>query len=661
MGKNKRGKNINGSNNQSPYPVPTGNSNTVKRDKVETPPTPDDTCRKELNDALGKLRQKEEELAIAHTELESYRSKGNSIERELRNEIISALNKECEAKHTEAGIEAGKIIEQAKAEAKALKEKMLLEYEAARRLKADLDARDRKLAYQEEDVQYNMELWKQSNPARIAELESKLQSWQEGFERMNKENAELQKLVVRINGKSPEELIRERDEFRNRVIELEERLAIIPSSDQVESWKIDAAKTQALLEKNNLLTRRLEECEDARTRLSISCKELEQAQLISAGYEVLNDLARKELKELKQSFESPIGSRFEELLVIDKAEAESVPHSRSNKVKTLKELAEHVWSFAAGAKLYYTKADIRAFLAGMASSKLIILQGLSGTGKTSLAKVFMESIGGKYALIPVQSSWRDRYELLGYNNDFNKKFTETEFTKSLYKAGLPSQEDTIWTIVLDEMNLARIEYYFADFLSLLEEADRNKWVVPLISKSAELDNEGCPKYLLNGNKLKVTGNIWFVGTANKDQSTFEITDKVYDRAGVLEFRDRQKSDGFNVEPKKPLKLTIANLDNLFEDAVKSGVGVMDGNRDKIEALDNILREDFSITFGNRISDQIEKFIPVYVAAGGDEKYEAIDYILASDQTPFIIPVQELESTALLSLALAAYSIASCAV
>ena len=92
-------------------------------------------------------------------------------------------------------------------------------------------------------------------------------------------------------------------------------------------------------------------------------------------------------------------------------------------------------------------------------------------GKTSLPRVFIEAIGGEYATIPVQSSWRDRHELLGYNNDFNKRFSETEFTKAIYRSGFEDQQERIWFVLLDEMNLARVEYYFADFLSVLEEPD----------------------------------------------------------------------------------------------------------------------------------------------------------------------------------------------
>ena len=103
-------------------------------------------------------------------------------------------------------------------------------------------------------------------------------------------------------------------------------------------------------------------------------------------------------------------------------------------------IVEHVKNYAGSRpkrseQLYYKDNDIRAFLAGMAVSRLIVLQGMSGTGKSSLPRIFSEAISGSNKLIPVESSWRDRNELLGYYNDFNKRFNAKTFTIELYRSG----------------------------------------------------------------------------------------------------------------------------------------------------------------------------------------------------------------------------------
>lgn len=88
-----------------------------------------------------------------------------------------------------------------------------------------------------------------------------------------------------------------------------------------------------------------------------------------------------------------------------------------------------------------------------------------------------------------------------------------------------SYNENIYAVILDEMNIARVEYYFAEMLSILEMPSRDEWVVDIIPNSWPSD----PKHIVNG-QLKIPPNMWYIGTANNDDSTFAITDKVYDRA-----------------------------------------------------------------------------------------------------------------------------------
>ena len=134
---------------------------------------------------------------------------------------------------------------------------------------------------------------------------------------------------------------------------------------------------------------------------------------------------------------------------------------------TLPSLVRFIVDYARESRLhlFYKEEDIAQFIAGLGSSKLSILQGMSGTGKTSLPKIFSEAILGNVNIVEVESSWKDKNELIGYYNEFSGKFTPKKFTQALYRAAFYG--DVITFIVLDEMNLSRIEYYFSDFLSLM--------------------------------------------------------------------------------------------------------------------------------------------------------------------------------------------------
>ena len=267
-------------------------------------------------------------------------------------------------------------------------------------------------------------------------------------------------------------------------------------------------------------------------------------------------------------------------------------------------------------KLYYDIEDIRRFVAGLAVTRLIILQGMSGTGKTSLAYAFGEYLDNKTVVVPIQPMWKERTDLVGYYNEFTKKFNETTLLYKMYEA---NYNDEIYITVLDEMNIARIEYYFAEFLSLLELPNpegRNLDVV-----SDKWDND--PKLLKNG-KLRLPINMWFVGTANNDDSTFAISDKVYDRAMVLNLDKKAKP--FDAPKVPKMKISSSHLQKLFADAQKE-YAISDRNMRRIKKLDEFMIQNFHLTFGNRIMKQIQSYVPVLVASGGNE-IQAIDDILA---------------------------------
>lgn len=416
-------------------------------------------------------------------------------------------------------------------------------------------------------------------------------------------------------------------------------------------------------------------------------RELEVVRQEVAATNALNEHLLQELESHKTALESRTGDTCPSLTKVDnETEAEdfvadiTARFSHKATDMDLKRLVDHIKNFAGSRpneeRLYYTSDDIRAFLAGMAVSRLIILQGMSGTGKSSLPRIVSQAIYGFNRLIPVESSWRDRNELLGYYNDFNKKFNAKTFTIELYKSTKERCRSIPTFIVLDEMNLARIEYYFSDFLAILQEPDHEKWLIELVSsdmrtlpmelpetvkqkmkankpkvyeiwerieksrqgdlksETSDEDKEILTKYLaelgqltgakdlIDGRKIRVTDNIWFVGTANRDESTFEISDKVYDRAQVVSLNRKGIPEG-TYPSTKACFITVEDLIKLFNDA-KASSKYRTVVEQRLAQLDEVLMEHFDQSFGNRIVAQTLDFVSVFVAAGGTVE-AALDY------------------------------------
>ena len=326
--------------------------------------------------------------------------------------------------------------------------------------------------------------------------------------------------------------------------------------------------------------------------------------------------ATVEAKTLAEEREIAQANRFPKLSLVDLKYRDFVPPTYDNEI-SLVDFVEGYRAFACSEmQLYYTSEIVRRYVADMAASKLLILEGISGTGKTSLPYSLSRYLDNPATIVSVQPSYRDRTEVMGYFNEFSKRFNETEFLRAMYEAGLRPDPSTI---VLDEMNLARVEYYFAEILSVLEMPSYDEWVLDLVPTAWAGDPKG-----LHDGKITVPDSLWFVGTANNDDSTFTITDKVYDRAIPIELNER--ADAFECPAHARVHVTAEHLQYLFQKAKVEHV-VSEEVLEKMHKVDQYLQTRFRLAFGNRIIKQMYDFIPVYVACGGTE-LGGMDYIIA---------------------------------
>ena len=323
----------------------------------------------------------------------------------------------------------------------------------------------------------------------------------------------------------------------------------------------------------------------------------------------------------KGEYDISLGKVFPALKRIDEkyADGTAVPTFEKQNV-TLAEIVKRFRAYLCKQKLYFDEKTLRNFIGGLSVSRLLILEGLSGTGKSTLPRLFSEFVGNKVFYSPVQATWRDRTDLVGYYSEFTQEYKETDFLKRLYEANFKNEE--INMMVLDEMNISRIEYYFADFLSILEYPSPD-WLIQVMQLK---DGQEAPSKFIDGN-VQIPTNTWFIGTANTDDSTFTISDKVYDRAIVLDFL--RVNEPFTMDYNTDeIHISSEELLDLFKQAQADEANRLnDEERAKFKQLCNFVLDTFNVTFGNRIMNQIENFVPVYVALGGT-KTEALDFIFS---------------------------------
>ncbi|PEU25008.1 MrcB family domain-containing protein [Bacillus wiedmannii] len=191
-------------------------------------------------------------------------------------------------------------------------------------------------------------------------------------------------------------------------------------------------------------------------------------------------------------------------------------------------IIDHVSSYIQSKGFFYEKKDLINFFLSLKTKPFVILSGISGTGKTKIVQWFAESLGateenGQFTLIPVRPDWSDSSDLLGYVN-LQGEFQERPLIKVLEAAD--ANPNRPYFVVLDEMNLARVEYYFSDFLSVIES---RKWKDGKIVTSPVL-----PESITNKH-ITIPSNVYIIGTVNMDETTHPLSKKVLDRANTIEF------------------------------------------------------------------------------------------------------------------------------
>lgn len=281
----------------------------------------------------------------------------------------------------------------------------------------------------------------------------------------------------------------------------------------------------------------------------------------------------------------------------------------------------------------YTEKDLVNFHVAMKSSTLVILSGMSGTGKSKIVSLYGESLGlpsEEIRMIPVRPSWTDDTDILGYLDTTTMLYraADTGLVDTLRAAS--KNPDKLYLICFDEMNLARVEHYFSQFLSVLEN--------PVGKRFLQLYNPELEARVYNASeypsRIELGKNLLFVGTVNLDESTFHFSDKVLDRANVIRFHRcsfaELKKCSLEAPPKQEALPTVSTTTYLsFENPEKRAISLTDQEIAFLSDLDALLDEtktDGGIGF--RILRQIDDYLKNVPAGTVLTHQEAFDLQIA---------------------------------
>jgi hypothetical protein len=575
---------------------------------------------KEKNQVLEQLHQQQ---------LSDLKSSSNLLEQKKK----ELLERERVLIERESQAEAGFLDKQQQLDQSAQQQQASLSI-LERRLKQQQQEQTVWETAKAEEIEQNYQLRIQELQANLTHTEKNKKQAFEKISQLTEELAQFEDLKRELSDRGVTSLQSEMENLRIKNRELKEKLAEREESglleenkelceklsyvdEKLQDTEFQLSKANAQLDtlrmsaqgKNNLLQEK-RVLEEHKRLLDISIEQL-KLQIDDLSARQQGELPFPALSKMDQQFQHPARG------------LQAVPQDLAQFAKTMQ-------VGIAQQGLFYSLKDIRLFIAGLAMSKLHLLQGMSGTGKTSLARAFAKSINNVTSsdqeklycsMVRVQAGWRDREDLLGHFNAFEKKFYEKEALQAIYRAQQPQFSDTVQIVLLDEMNLSQPEQYFAEFLSLMETPDRSE--ISLL----ESPNEKSPRYFSDQRAIKVPQNVWFVGTANHDETTKEFADKTYDRAHVMEIKRSEEKVSANGY--QPISYSFNSLQERFDVVCQNEGQAITDIFKKLSGSELMLElEDIKIGWGNRLESHAKKFIPVYQATGGLLS-EALDHLLAT--------------------------------
>lgn len=592
-----------------------------------------DLAVREENAAAGFLKERIEATGQLHVELEALAAQRLGLQAELarisessRQDLEDKVGQQLQAlRERELALDEQAAKQDARAAHIESEQRAL---QRARRTAEEVEA----IIRRQLEAEFAAE--RVATQATIARLEQSIAQLCGENDDLNDQVDAFRDFEETLGGRSPDQVLTEIDELQHTLSEHVRTIRELQSARTRDDSDAVRAERDQLLEELRELRPELEALKQQSHRVQIGAMEKERWEREKWMLQKSKELLEKGLVELEGRIkglteEGQSQGVFPELCRMDGDTSLQLAAS-VEPVADLKQFTEDLRHRIALSQpdnpLYFSLDDLQLFVGGLAMSQLHVFQGISGTGKTSLAKAFAKVVGGECTDIAVQAGWRDRSDLLGHYNAFEKRYYEKDTLQALYRARTPALADCINVILLDEMNLSRPEQYFADFLSALEKAPHDRTISLMESRPPH-----APKLLKEGRTILLPENVWFIGTANQDETTNELADKTYDRAFVMELRSRHKGQQF--VPRKGLGQACYSFHSLkaaFEKARAAHGKEVQQMLEYIGAstLTKVLEERFGQGWGNRLERQALQFLPVVKATGGSFEI-ALDHLLAT--------------------------------
>lgn len=294
----------------------------------------------------------------------------------------------------------------------------------------------------------------------------------------------------------------------------------------------------------------------------------------------------------------------------------------------LEEETEIIFEYFGSKGYLFPKELLSRYFLSLITKPFVILTGISGTGKTKIAQIFADYMCQRFsddekrkhvAFVSVRPDWMDNRGLLGFYNLITSQYVTEKIVRLLLQA--EKDLENPYFVILDEMNIAKVEYYFSDFLSLMESRthDRPKGV-PLT-----LHNQGGPIKASDNKepipeRLHIPPNVFFTGTVNVDETTYMFSPKVLDRANVIEFNEVNLPDEKTSMYRSTDGSFVLKDGNVIDNLIETNLSYFSSQNDYNSFLEIIgnrpnpllellhILEHYNLHFGYRVANEIARFI-----------------------------------------------------